>query len=118
SKTTAATDSAKLAGSVSTNDSAKLARSFNPVDGQRGGSTKDPVLAAVTEGQKHGISKRTIERARTKVHATKPKMTPVSQKAVDAKPPLPSVEAADRQANPPRGQATPTRPRRCSGDHL
>jgi hypothetical protein len=50
------------------NDRAKVARSFNPTNGQRGGSTKDPLLAAaVEEGQKHDISKRTIQNARAKV---------------------------------------------------
>jgi ParB-like nuclease domain len=47
------------------NDSAKVARSFSPQSGARGGSTKDAVLtAAIEEGKKHDLSKRTIERAR------------------------------------------------------
>ena len=46
------------------NDSANLARSFSPIAGQRGGSSKDPVLqAAVDAGEKAGISKRTMQRA-------------------------------------------------------
>jgi ParB/Sulfiredoxin domain len=49
------------------NDSATSARSFSPTKGQRGGSTKDLVLqAAVEEGRKHNISKRTIQNARAK----------------------------------------------------
>jgi hypothetical protein len=45
------------------NDSANMARSFNPVPGERGGSTKDRHKAAVViEAAKHGISKRTVER--------------------------------------------------------
>jgi hypothetical protein len=52
-------------------DSAKMARSFSPVAGQAGGSTRDPVLAeAVAIGHDHGISKRTIERARAKQKGT------------------------------------------------
>ena len=55
------------------NDGAKVARSFSPTPGEKGGSTKDPVLdAAVAEGKKHDISKRTIQRARAKVQGKKP----------------------------------------------
>ena len=55
------------------NDGAMVARSFNPTVGVRGGSSKDPVLAeAVQEGQKLGISKRTIHRARAKVQGKTP----------------------------------------------
>lgn len=51
------------------NDSAKVARSFNPTANKRGGSTKDPVLEqAKTVAKQHGISPRTVERARAKVH--------------------------------------------------
>ena len=47
------------------NDVARLARSFSPTEGQRGGSTKDPVVqAAVQVAKKHDISARTIRRAR------------------------------------------------------
>ena len=55
------------------NDVAKVARSFSPTAGQRGGSSKDPVLAeAVQEGQKHGISKRTTHRAYARVQGRTP----------------------------------------------
>jgi hypothetical protein len=47
-------------------DRAKIARSPLP---RGGGSVKDPLLAAaVAEGAKHGISKRTIQNARAKVN--------------------------------------------------
>ncbi len=49
------------------NDRATVARSFSPTAGKKGGSTTDPALAAaVIEGAKHGISKRTIQKARAK----------------------------------------------------
>jgi hypothetical protein len=48
-----------------TNDGATSARSFSPNAGQRGGSTKDPVLAkAVTEAKRLGIGERTVQNAR------------------------------------------------------
>jgi hypothetical protein len=55
------------------NDRAIVARSFSPRRGKKGGSTKDPVLAkAVTEAQKHGISKRTVQNARAKLQGKQP----------------------------------------------
>jgi hypothetical protein len=55
-------------------DRATTARSFNTTTGKKGGSTKDPVLAkAVTEAQKHDISKRTVQTARAKLQG---KVTP------------------------------------------
>lgn len=49
-------------------DSATPARSFNPSNGKKGGSTKDAVLEkAVTEAEKHGISKRTVQNARARL---------------------------------------------------
>ena len=55
------------------NGRATLARSFNPTPGQRGGSTADPILAAaITEGRKHDIGKRTIQRARATVRGKSP----------------------------------------------
>jgi hypothetical protein len=89
-------------------DRAKVARSFNTQTGRKGGSTKDPVLAAaVTEGQKHGISRRTIQRARAKVqgkHPTAPRRVQVS--------PTLRTNAARPQivpspANPPARMHTP-----------
>jgi hypothetical protein len=57
-------------------DGATVARSFSPTPGQKGGSTKDPLLAAaVAEGEKHGISKRTIQRAGAKLAGRTPKST-------------------------------------------
>jgi hypothetical protein len=51
-------------------DRAKVARSFSPIAGRKGGSTKDPDLAAaVAEAKKHDISKRLIQEARAKVVA-------------------------------------------------
>jgi len=55
------------------NERAKVARSFSPSAGKKGGSTKDPVLtAAVEEGRKHGISKRTVQNARAKLNGKQP----------------------------------------------
>lgn len=55
------------------NDRARVARSFSPRRGKKGGSTKDVVLAkAVTEAQKHGISKRTVQNARAKLQGKTP----------------------------------------------
>lgn len=55
------------------NDQATVARSFSPTVGKRGGSTKDPVLEqSVTEAAKHGISKRTVKRARAKLQGKPP----------------------------------------------
>ena len=52
-----------------TNDQAKAARSFSPTVGKKGGSTKDPILEkAVTEAAKQQISRRTVKKARAKVH--------------------------------------------------
>src|SRR5262249_8976623 len=46
------------------NELAKKARSFNPEAGKRGGSTKDSFKEKVVEeANKHGISKRTVEKA-------------------------------------------------------
>jgi ParB-like nuclease domain len=45
-------------------DLARAARSFSPQSGKRGGSTKDPFKKKVVEeAEKHGISKRTAEKA-------------------------------------------------------
>lgn len=71
-----------------TNDRAKVARSFSPTPSKRGGSTKDPILdQAVTEAKKHGISKRTVQTARAKVHGTatpkKPPVTRVTKRDVE-----------------------------------
>lgn len=57
------------------NDVANLARSFSPIAGQRGGSSKDQLLdAAVEEGTKLDISRRTMRRARSKLlGVTKPR---------------------------------------------
>jgi hypothetical protein len=60
----AGSDLAKTAKSAKENDLAKPARSFNPESGKRGGSTKDPFKKKVVEeAKKHGISKRTAEKA-------------------------------------------------------
>jgi hypothetical protein len=57
------------AGEASRNDRAKPARSFSPTPTKKGGSTKDPILdKAVKEAARHGISKRTVQNARAKVH--------------------------------------------------
>ncbi len=71
-------------------DCAKVARSFNPTPGQKGGSTKDPVLAAaIDKGKKHDISERTMKRARAKVQGKQlaPRKTvaaePVSKETID-----------------------------------
>jgi hypothetical protein len=57
------------------NDDARLARSFSPIAGQRGGSSKDPVLhQAIEAGKNVGVSKRTLQRARAKKRGgTKPR---------------------------------------------
>jgi ParB-like nuclease domain len=71
------------------NDRANVARSFSPTAGERGGSTEDPVLAAaITEGEKHDISKRTIQRARAKVNGRTPKST---IEPTVTRPPMPST---------------------------
>jgi hypothetical protein len=77
-----------------TNDRATVARSFNPTTGQKGGSTKDPVLAkAVTEAAKHGISKRTVQTARAKLQD---KPTPASVSKVPRAPrSTPTSQPAD-----------------------
>lgn len=63
-------------------DSANVARSFNTTAGKKGGSTKDPVLtAAVEEGKKHGISKRTVQNARAKSRGKTPAPRPAPRPA-------------------------------------
>lgn len=82
------------------NESAKVARSFSPTTGQRGGSTKDPVLhAAVTEAKKHGISPRTVERARAKLQGKTPKAKPKLPAVVPSSAPIRSSPATDQQVN-------------------
>jgi hypothetical protein len=87
-----------------TNDSATSARSFSPTKGKRGGSTRDPVLqAAVEEGRKHGISKRTIQNARAKGRGLRPppnrrridsSRTPTTSEAMSVETSEPSTTAA------------------------
>jgi hypothetical protein len=68
------------------NDRATVARSFSPRSGKKGGSTKDRVLAkAVSEAQKHGISKRTVQNARAKLQGKQP--APRKKIGVSATPP-------------------------------
>jgi ParB-like nuclease domain len=53
-------------------DLARAARSFSPQSGKRGGSTKDPFKKKVVEeAEKHGISKRTAEKAIANEHLTR-----------------------------------------------
>jgi hypothetical protein len=65
------------------NELANVARSFSPTAGKKGGSTKDAVLEkSVAEGKKHGISTRTMRRARATVQGKIPApMKPKSQPA-------------------------------------
>jgi hypothetical protein len=50
------------------NDVANVARSFNPINGKRGGSSKDPVLhKAIEEAKKLDISPKTMHRALAQV---------------------------------------------------
>jgi hypothetical protein len=69
-------------------DRARVARSAN---GQVHGSTKDPVLEkAVTEAKKHGISKRTVQNARAKLHGRKP--APKKKKKIGVSPTPPTSD--------------------------
>ncbi|HMF96092.1 MAG TPA: hypothetical protein VKE96_17435 [Vicinamibacterales bacterium] len=71
-------------------DRATSARSFNTTTGKKGGSTKDPVLtAAVEEGKKHGISKRTVQNARAKLSGK----TPAPRKPIGVSKTPPSGDA-------------------------
>jgi hypothetical protein len=93
------------------NDRATVARSFNPEGGKKGGSTKDPGLAAaVTEGQKHGISKRTIQTARAKVHGKAPaprKTLDVATKAGGKKAPEARARQDHRTTKPAPTTSSP-----------
>jgi hypothetical protein len=88
------------------NDQAKVARSFNPTPGKRGGSTKDPVLhKSITEAKKHGISARTVKRARAKVQGK----TPAPKKErLDTRPPT-QAERVRAGFAKPTPTKTPTR---------
>jgi hypothetical protein len=92
---------------------ATVARSFNPTSGKKGGSTKDAVLAqAVTEAQKHGISKRTVQNARAKIQGKTPAPRKPSPATTTSAAPAPSPAPVFSQP-PPKGEATPlgtTRP--------
>lgn len=82
-------------------DRATVARSVNrDSNGRLHGREKDPVLtAAVHEGAKHGISKRTIQSARAKVHGkatTKPRhQKKATRRRPAVPPPAPIVEMFD-----------------------
>ena len=72
------------AASTANIDRAKVARSFNPTNGKKGGSTKDPILEqSVREAKKLNISKRTVQNARAKIQG-KPKPTRVTKADVEA----------------------------------
>jgi hypothetical protein len=82
--------------------SQSIARSFS-ADGQRGGSTKDPVKESVIEkAKKHGISKRTVENAIAKAKGP----THKARAAENAKTPSPETP----QAPLPQGKQQEKRP--------
>jgi hypothetical protein len=84
-----ATESAKVAASVPRN-----------ANGHLQGSTKDPVVvAAVEEGAKHDISKRTVERALATVRAEtgpprKVHLVPAGTRTINMKAPFTQLTAA------------------------